>query len=67
MVLGLCIDGQSVPPHGPVRELRNPATAQIHAEVRDATLDEVDAAVAAARMANTKMMGALPKSNSHPA
>lgn len=51
MVLGLWIDGESVPPHGPVRELRNPATGQIHAEVRDAAAEDVDSAVAAARAA----------------
>ncbi len=51
MVLGLWINGESRLPHGTVRELRNPATGQIHAEVRDATPDEVDSAVAAARTA----------------
>ncbi|MEO6821649.1 MAG: aldehyde dehydrogenase family protein [Candidatus Nanopelagicales bacterium] len=52
---GLFIDGEFVDGHGPAFKTVNPATEEVLAEVSEASAQDVDRAVAAARRAYTKV------------
>lgn len=57
---GLFIDGEFREPTGGSRKTINPATEEVLAEVGDASQADVDAAVQAARRAQTKVWGPMP-------
>ena len=59
---GLFINGEFVDGHGSSFKTINPATEEVLAEVAEADAADIDAAVAAARRAHTRVWGPMPGS-----